>query len=210
MPEPGIEGLKAQSAAAGLPSRRALSHRCDNTNEIALRTNTAGQEARTKTLQGSPVRDLRNSLLHTHTAFACTMQCLVLSSASYVSGSFLSTLLVEQDLDLKVTTLLNNSATLQPKAAPQQAFDKALSIAQSSGHHTAAYLALVGATLKPGASLTVYEPAPTSSEQTASFLKKALLLAGFVDSTDSQTTNSSEGQLIYVSRVSSICDAAKL
>ena len=158
------------------------------------------------------MRDLRDSLLHALTAFAYIMQCLVLSSAAYVSGSFLSTLLVEQDLDLKVTTLLTNSASLQPKATPQQAFDKALSIAQSSGHHTAAYLALVGATLKPGASLTVYEPTSTSSEQTASFLKKALLLAGFVDSTDSKTTGSPVGQLVYVSRVysCSICDAADL
>ena len=135
------------------------------------------------------------------------MQSIVFAGAPYVSGSFLTDLLAEQQLDLKVTALLTNSASLQPEVVPQHTFDKALSVAARAGHHTAAFLAVIAATLKPGASLTVYEPVNASSESTTANLRKALLLGGFVDGTDSKVTKSAEGQLVCVSQ---FCNVASL
>ena len=126
------------------------------------------------------------------------------TSSPCLSGSSLQTVMREHDFELGTLTVITSSATLQPAKTLQQAFQKAVSLATSHGHHNPAFLGLLAVTLKSGASLTVYEPAH-SSEASAP-LKKALLLAGFVDSTDRGLVQTAQGQHICVSNVSCISD----
>lgn len=123
----------------------------------------------------------------------------VFTSSPYLSGSSLQTVMREHGFELGTLTVITSSVTLQPAKTLQQAFQKAVSLATSQGHHNPAFLGLLAATLKSGASLTVYEPAH-SSEASAP-LKKALLLAGFVDSTDRGLVQTAQGQHVCVSNV---------
>lgn len=85
----------------------------------------------------------------------------------------------------------------------QQTFQKAVSLATVQGHHKSNFLGILAASLKAGASLTVYEPAHNS--EGSSPLKKALLLAGFVDSTDRGLVQTAQGQHVCVSIVTCTC-----
>lgn len=122
------------------------------------------------------------------------------TSSPYLSGSSLQMVMREHGFELGTLTVITNSVTLQPAKTLQQAFQKAVSLATSQGHHNPAFLGILAATMKSGASLTVYEPAHTSDESAP--LKKALLLAGFVDSTDRGLVQTAQGQHICVSNVS--------
>lgn len=124
---------------------------------------------------------------------------LVLASEPYLPGSSLQELIQEHQLELETLTVLTNSATLQSVSVPQQAFQKAVSLATAQGHHTPALLGSIATTLTPGAKLTVYEPANSKGSEGSVVLKKALLLAGFVDSTDTGVIKTSQGQQTCVS-----------
>ena len=126
-------------------------------------------------------------------------QTVVLHSAACLSGSSLANTLQGQDINLRQLTIVTRSASLEPNALPQQTFNKAFSSADSSGYHSTILLALIAAALKPGAALTLHEPASGGLNESAAPLKKALLLAGFVDSTDGKLMNTPQGQLISVS-----------
>ena len=128
-----------------------------------------------------------------------TTETLVLHSAPYLSGSSLENTLQGQDTNLRQLTLVTSSASLEPNVLPQQTFDKAFSSAHSSGYHSTVLLALIAAALKPGAALTLHEPASGGLNESAAPLKKALLLAGFVNSTDGKLMSTTQGQLISVS-----------
>ncbi len=154
-------------------------------------------------------RDCLPYALQASAVFAClrysqfsmssVTQFVVLSSAPYLSGGFLAGLVQEQSLSLQQLTVITNSASLQPGTAPQQAFEQGISVSHVPGHHTAVVLGLAAATLKAGAGLTVYEPATGTDSDAIGQLKKALLLAGFVDSTDGRLVDSAQGQLVCVS-----------
>ena len=126
-------------------------------------------------------------------------QAIVLASGAFLPGSSLQTLLLEHHLELELLLVVTNSATLQATSVPKQTFQKAVSLADGEGHHTPAFLGLVASTLRSGASLTVYEPARGDGSQPAAAVKKALLLAGFVDSTDRGVVDTAQGQHICVS-----------
>ena len=128
-----------------------------------------------------------------------TTQTVVLHSAPYLSGSSLENTLQGQDTNLSQLTIVTSSASLESNALPQQTFDKAFSSAHSSGYHSTVLLGLIAAALKPGAALTLREPASGGLNESAAPLKKALLLAGFVNSTDGKLMNTPQGQLICVS-----------
>ena len=127
----------------------------------------------------------------------------VFTSSPYLSGSSLQTLMREHDFELGKLTMVTSSTTLQPAKTMQQTFQKAVSLATFQGHHNSEFLGLLAATLKAGASLTVYEPAHNS--EGSSHLKKALLLAGFVDSTDRGLVQTAQGQHVCVSIVICTC-----
>lgn len=120
------------------------------------------------------------------------------TDSPYLSGSSLQTVMREHDFELGMLTLVTSSATLQANTL-QQAFQKGVSLATVQGHHGPAFLGLIAATLKAGASLTVYEPASSPSTEATAQLKKALLLAGFVDSTDRGLVQTAQGQHVCVS-----------
>ena len=126
-------------------------------------------------------------------------QVLVLASEPYLPGSSLQELIQQHQLELNTLTVLTNSATLQSVSAPQQAFQKAVSLAAVQDHHTATFLGSVARMMTPGATLTVYEPAKSNGSESSALLSKALLLAGFVDSTDRGVVNTSQGQHTCVS-----------
>ena len=120
------------------------------------------------------------------------------TTSPYLSGSSLQTVMREHDFELGMLTVVTSSATLQP-ATLQQTFQKAVSFATVQGHHNPAFLGLLATTLKAGASLTVYEPANSVDTEASAQLKKALLLAGFVDSTDKGHVQTAQGQHVCVS-----------
>lgn len=132
---------------------------------------------------------------------ASTTEVAVFTSSPYLSGSSLQTVMREHHFELGMLTVVTNSATLQPANTLQQTFQKAVSLAAVRGYHDSAFLGLIAATLKVGASLTVYEPANSPSTEATAQLKKALLLAGFVDSTDRGLIQTAQGQHICVSYV---------
>lgn len=136
---------------------------------------------------------------------SATGQSVVLSSAPYLSGSFLANLIQEQGLELQNLSVMMSSASLQHANTSKQVFAKGFSVAYVSGEHSPAFLGLVAASLTAGASLTVYEPANTQGDEAVGPLKKALLLAGFVNSTEGKTVNSAQGQLVCV-RCLSFCN----
>jgi hypothetical protein len=133
-----------------------------------------------------------------------TTQTIVLHSAPFLSGSSLENTLQGQDTNLRQLTIVTSSASLEPNAIPQQTFDQAFSSAHSSGYHSTVLLGLIAAALKPGAALTLREPASGGLNESAAPLKKALLLAGFVDSTDGKLMNTPQGQLVCVSVVAKL------
>ena len=125
------------------------------------------------------------------------------TSSPYLSGSSLQTLMREHDFELGMLSVVTSSATLQPAKSLQPSFQKAVSLATVQGHHNSTFLGLLAATLKAGASLTVYEPAHSSAG--AAPLKKALLLAGFINSTDRGLPQTAQGQNVCVSTASFTC-----
>lgn len=110
---------------------------------------------------------------------------LLLTSASHVSGQYLESLAQEETFSLPQLTIMTHSGSLQASTAPQQSFDACFSVAQQASHHTAAFLGLIAAKLKPGADLTCYEPLAQGPQQAVDQLRKALLLAGLIDLRDS-------------------------
>ena len=54
--------------------------------------------------------------------------------------------------------MVTQSGSLSKDALPQQAFDSAVSVADTAGHHTAALLAAIAASLRPGSTVKLYEP----------------------------------------------------
>ena len=54
--------------------------------------------------------------------------------------------------------MVTQSGSLSKDALPQQAFDSAMSVADTAGHHTIALLAAIAASLRPGSTVTLYEP----------------------------------------------------
>ena len=128
---------------------------------------------------------------------AVSTEVAVFTSSPYLSGSSLQTLMREHDFELGMLSVVTGSATLQPTKSLQQSFHKAVSLATVQGHHDSTFLGLLAATLKAGASLTVYEPAHSSAG--AAPLKKALLLAGFINSTDRGVVQTVQGQHVCVS-----------
>lgn len=127
-----------------------------------------------------------------------TTETVVLAGAPYLPGSSLANILKDLDVNMQQLTVITNSGALQPNTIPQQAFDQGFSLTHSLGHHSSALLGLLAAALKPGASLTVYEPASGAVGEAAVPVKKALLLAGFVDSTDGKLVNGPDGQQVCV------------
>ncbi|DBA94286.1 TPA: hypothetical protein ACH3X1_001900 [Trebouxia sp. C0004] len=129
-----------------------------------------------------------------------TTQTIVLHSAPYLSGSSIESTLQGQDTNLRQLTIVTSSASLKPNAIPQQTFDQAFSSAHSSGYHSTVLLGFIAAALKPGATLTVREPASGGLNESAAPLKKALLLAGFVESTNGKLMNTPQGQLVSANK----------
>lgn len=110
---------------------------------------------------------------------------MLLTTAPYVAGSYVCSLAQEQGFDVQQLTIITNSDVLQASAAPQQAFDGCFSVAQEGGRHTAAFLGIVASSLKPGASLTCYEPLAQGPQRAVDQLRKAMLLAGCINLRDS-------------------------
>lgn len=54
--------------------------------------------------------------------------------------------------------MVTQSGLLSKDALPQQAFDSAMSVADTAGHHTIALLAAMVASLRPGSTVILYEP----------------------------------------------------
>ena len=54
--------------------------------------------------------------------------------------------------------MVTQSGLLSKDALPQQAFDSAISVADTAGHHTVALLAAMAASLRPGSTVMLYEP----------------------------------------------------
>ena len=53
---------------------------------------------------------------------------------------------------------MTQSGLLSKDALPQQAFDSAISVADTAGHHTIALLAAMATSLRPGSTVMLYEP----------------------------------------------------
>ncbi|KAL3159070.1 hypothetical protein ABBQ32_011068 [Trebouxia sp. C0010 RCD-2024] len=126
-----------------------------------------------------------------------TTETAVFTDSPYLSGSSLQAVMREHDFELGTLAIVTSSATLQANTV-QHAFQKAVSLATVQGHHDPAFLGLMASTLKAGAGLTVYEPANSPSTEATAQLKKALLLAGFVDSTDRGLVQTAQGQHVCV------------
>lgn len=133
-----------------------------------------------------------------NSAMTGSSEVVLLVSGTYLSGSSLQDVLREHQIDLGKLTVVTSSATLQSTNTPRQSFQKAISIASSQGHHTPAYLGSVATMLKPGASLLLYEPTNSTGSEAYAPLKKALLLAGFMDSTDRGIARAEQGQHVCV------------
>lgn len=127
-----------------------------------------------------------------------TTETIVLASAPCLPGSTLANILKDLDINLQQLTVVTSSGALQPNTIPQQAFDQGVSLTHSLGHHSSALLGLMAAALKPGASLTIYEPASGAVGEAAASVKKALLLAGFVGITDGMFVDGAQGQHLCV------------
>ena len=123
-----------------------------------------------------------------------TTETIVLASAPCLPGSSLAKISKDLNINLQQLTVVTSSGALQPNTIPQQAFDQGVSLTHSLGHHSSALLGLIAASLKPGASLTIHEPASGAVGEAAAPVKKALLLAGFVGITDGKLVDGAEGQ----------------
>eukprot|EP00891_Asterochloris_glomerata_P003893 jgi/Astpho2/3893/fgenesh1_pg.00062_%23_60_t len=106
---------------------------------------------------------------------------LHLWSTPIVQGAVLNGLLQETGLELQQLAVVTQSGLLSKDALPQQAFDSAMSVADTAGHHTIALLAAMVASLRPGSTVILYEPMQGTAQQTVNTLCKQLLLAGFTD-----------------------------
>ena len=106
---------------------------------------------------------------------------VLLTSAPYIAGSYVDNLAKEQGFTVQQLTIVTHSGSFEASAAPQQAFDGCFSVAQQPGHHTAGLLGTVAGSLKAGAGLTCYEPLIQGPQEAVDRLRKAMLLAGFVD-----------------------------
>ena len=96
-----------------------------------------------------------------------TTETIVLASAPYLPGSSLANVIRDVDVNLQQLTIVTNSGALQPNTIPQQAFDQGFSLAHNSGHHSSALLGLMAAALKPGTSLTIFQPTSGAVRETA-------------------------------------------
>jgi hypothetical protein len=83
---------------------------------------------------------------------------LVLTSAASISGVALQSFVTRHQLELKDVTVVTCSGTLQKDHLERSSFDAALSLSDVPQHHTPAFLGLLGAALRPGATLVVQEP----------------------------------------------------